>query len=242
MPGERALRGRQRGRHRHSDAPDLLGSVIVLDPKGENFAKTARRRRVMGDVVYRFDPYAADGRTHRYNPLDYVAEALPHERLKEAKRVAASLVTIGGNGQNFLGGARDIFAATALVMVHRETPTIAAIYDALAREGGSFKALATMAEEAQEAGMADAAGLLRQYAGYEARGPVLLHVGAFRGRSGSLGRSDRSHRDRRDRFPRGRDAAARDFRLRHCLTQRPRASGTLGPCLVPAGHRRPATA
>ena len=123
----------------------------------------------MGDVVYRFDPYAADGRTHRYNPLDYVAEALPHERLKEAKRVAASLVTIGGNGQNFLGGARDIFAATALVMVHRETPTIAAIYDALTREGGSFKALATMAEEAQEAGMADAAGLLRQYAGYEAK-------------------------------------------------------------------------
>ena len=152
--------------------PTLLtywGSVIVLDPKGENFAKTARRRRAMGDEVYRFDPYAVDGRTHRYNPLDYVGEALPQERLKEAKRVAASLVTIGGNGQNFLGGARDIFAATALLMVHRETPTIAAIYDALTREGGAFKALATMAEEAQEAGMADAAGLLRQYAGYEAK-------------------------------------------------------------------------
>ncbi len=152
--------------------PTLLtywGSVIVLDPKGENFAKTARRRRAMGDVVYRFDPYAADGRTHRYNPLDYVAEAPPQERLKEAKRVAASLITIGGNGQNFLGGARDIFAATALVMVHRETPAIAAIYDALTREGGSFKALAMMAEEAREAGMADAAGLLRQYAGYEAK-------------------------------------------------------------------------
>ncbi len=152
--------------------PTLLtywGSVIVLDPKGENFEKTARRRKAMGDEIYKFNPYAADGRTHRYNPLEYVAEAAPHERLKEAKRVAASLITIGGNGQNFLGGARDLFAATALVMVHRNTPTIAAIYDALTQEGDAFKGLARLAKEADEAGIEEAASLLRRYAGYESK-------------------------------------------------------------------------
>lgn len=152
--------------------PTLLtywGSVIVLDPKGENFTKTARRRKAMGDVIYRFDPYAADGRTHCYNPLDYVAEAPAHERLKEAKRVAASLIIKDGKDANFLGGARDVFAATGILMVHRGTPTIAAVYDALTQEGGAFKALAKMAEEAKEAGIHEAAGLLRQYAGYEAK-------------------------------------------------------------------------
>ena len=152
--------------------PTLLtywGSVIVFDPKGENFAKTARRRKAMGDRIFRFDPYAADRRTHRYNPLTYVAEAQSHERLKEAKRVAASLIVRSGKEENFLGGARDIFAATSILMVHRGTGTIAAIYDALTQAGGAFKLLAKMAEEADEAGIPEAAGLLRQYAGYEAK-------------------------------------------------------------------------
>ena len=152
--------------------PTLLtywGSVVVFDPKGENFAKTARRRKAMGDRIFRFDPYAADGRTHRYNPLTYVAEAQPHERLKEAKRVASSLITKSGKEENFLGGARDIFAATGILMVHRGTGTIGAIYDALTQAGGAFKLLAKMAEEADEAGIPEAAGLLRQYAGYEAK-------------------------------------------------------------------------
>ena len=51
--------------------PTLLtypGSVICLDVKGENFAKTARRRASIGDKVYKFAPYDAEGRTHRYNP------------------------------------------------------------------------------------------------------------------------------------------------------------------------------
>lgn len=152
--------------------PTLLtywGSVMVLDPKGENFEETARRRKAMGDKIYRFDPYAADGRTHRYNPLDYMAEAPRHERLKEAKRVAASLIIKHGKEENFLGGARDIFAATGILMVHRGTGTIAAIYDALTQGGGAFKILAKLAEEADEAGIPEAAGLLRQYAGYEAK-------------------------------------------------------------------------
>ena len=57
--------------------PNLLtypGSVICTDPKGENFAVTARRRRAFGPV-YRVDVGDPD-RSHRFNPLDVVSRDL----------------------------------------------------------------------------------------------------------------------------------------------------------------------
>lgn len=57
--------------------PALLtwqGPAIVIDPKGENYAVTARRRRAMGHLVYRLDPFriAGDRRGDTLNPLDLV--------------------------------------------------------------------------------------------------------------------------------------------------------------------------
>ena len=46
----RAARGGQRRRHRHSEPAGLPGSVICTDPKGENYAVTARRRSEFGPV------------------------------------------------------------------------------------------------------------------------------------------------------------------------------------------------
>jgi type IV secretion system protein VirD4 len=40
------------------------GSMVVLDVKGEVFEATAGHRKVMGQEIYRFDPAAADGRSH----------------------------------------------------------------------------------------------------------------------------------------------------------------------------------
>lgn len=49
------------------------GSLVVLDIKGEIYAKTAGYRRdVLGQDVYCFNPMAHDGRSHRWNPLDIV--------------------------------------------------------------------------------------------------------------------------------------------------------------------------
>jgi type IV secretion system protein VirD4 len=119
--------------------PTLLtfpGSILCLDLKGANYANTARHREVMGDRVFKFAPYDPDGRTHRFNPLDDVAAAPPRRRYTEARRLAASLVDIRGEGaQGFLDGARDIFAAAALLVIERETPTIAALHDALSQPG-----------------------------------------------------------------------------------------------------------
>lgn len=56
--------------------PTLLryeGPVIVIDPKGENYAVTAERRRAMGQQVVLLDPMGITGaETDTLNPLDIV--------------------------------------------------------------------------------------------------------------------------------------------------------------------------
>ena len=55
--------------------PNLLnypGSVIVTDPKGENFAVSARRRRELGTDVYSLDPFAIVGGSASFNPIDII--------------------------------------------------------------------------------------------------------------------------------------------------------------------------
>lgn len=56
--------------------PNLLtwhGSVIVNDLKLENFDKTSGARDAMGQQIVLFAPLDTDGRTHAYNPLDFVS-------------------------------------------------------------------------------------------------------------------------------------------------------------------------
>ena len=107
----------------------------------------------MGDQVYKFAPYDPDGRTHRFNPLDAIVETTEERRrFTEARRLAASFIALDGDtAQGFLDGARDIFAATALLVVQRGTPTIAAVHDALSGEGKDQTAFSMMASEVRSA-------------------------------------------------------------------------------------------
>ena len=74
--------------------PNLLdypGSVLVTDPKGENYAVTARWRREQGAPVYAFDPFGlADGGA-TYNPLDLI-DATSTEAVDDARLIADMLV------------------------------------------------------------------------------------------------------------------------------------------------------
>lgn len=121
--------------------PTLLtygGSVICLDVKGENFEKTARARAALGDKIYRFSPLDKNNQSHRFNPLESVANFPPERRFTEAKRIAESFIVMSGdNVQGFLISAKEIFAASVLVVIERGTPTISAIYDLLS-QGGDF--------------------------------------------------------------------------------------------------------
>lgn len=76
--------------------PNLLsypGSVLVTDPKGENFAITARRRRALGSRVLALDPFGVvgGGDGAKFNPLDALDVAGP-DAVDDAMRLAEALV------------------------------------------------------------------------------------------------------------------------------------------------------
>lgn len=75
--------------------PTLLryrGPVVVVDPKGENYAVTARRRRELGQEVILLDPFGITGseQRHRFNPLDLADPA--SERFVEDAATLATLI------------------------------------------------------------------------------------------------------------------------------------------------------
>ena len=74
--------------------PNLLdhaGSALVTDPKGENYAVTARYRDERGQAVHAFDPFGLVGGSAAYNPLDLVDPASP-DALDDARMLADMLV------------------------------------------------------------------------------------------------------------------------------------------------------
>lgn len=74
--------------------PNLLtwrGSAIVNDLKLENFEKTSGRRYEMGQAVVLFAPLDTAGRTHAYNPLDFVSKT-PALRVNDVQAITAKLV------------------------------------------------------------------------------------------------------------------------------------------------------
>lgn len=85
--------------------PNLLdhpGSVLVTDPKGENYAVTAQWRQQAGQTIHAFDPFgiavAASGGA-RYNPLDLINPSTPGA-VDEARMLADMIVlpeTRGGD-------------------------------------------------------------------------------------------------------------------------------------------------
>ena len=70
---------------------DYLGSVLVTDPKGENYAVTARWRRDAGQLVYAFDPFEVVGGDATYNPLDLIDAGTP-DVVDDARMLADMLV------------------------------------------------------------------------------------------------------------------------------------------------------
>jgi len=146
--------------------PTLLtygGSIICLDVKGENYRITARARQSLGDKIFRFSPLDEDNRSHRFNPLDGVSKLPPERRFTEAQRIAESFIVMSGdNVQGFLVSAKQIFAATVLVAVERNTPTMAAIYDLLS-SGGEFNDM--FKKLASETNIAEAKSIYQRMSG-----------------------------------------------------------------------------
>ncbi|MFL9989185.1 type IV secretory system conjugative DNA transfer family protein [Paraburkholderia sediminicola] len=97
--------------------PNLLtwpDSVVVLDIKRENYALTAGFRRAHGHDVYLFDPFAEDGRTHRYNPLSAISDGL--FRVGDILAIGYALYPPGGHDDFWKDQARNLFLGIVLLL------------------------------------------------------------------------------------------------------------------------------
>ncbi len=97
--------------------PNLLSysdSVVVLDIKQENFRLTAGFRRAHGHAVYLFNPFAEDGRTHRYNPLSVVADGM--FRVGDILAIGHVLYPAGGHDEFWKDQARNLLLGLVLLL------------------------------------------------------------------------------------------------------------------------------
>lgn len=106
--------------------PNLLNwpdSCVVLDIKLENFFLTSRFRARHGQKVFLFNPYAEDGRTHRWNPLDGISRD-PHQRVGDLLALASSLYPAnpGDRDAFWADTAKNLFLGLALMVM--ESPEL----------------------------------------------------------------------------------------------------------------------
>ena len=117
-------------------------SLVVLDIKEENFDLTSRcRKEILGNDVFLFSPFAADGRTHRWNPLDAVSPD-PVERIGDIDAIAASLYSGFSEKDRFWSeSAKDLFRGLALLVLETEgiPHTMGEILRKASGEGKSLK-------------------------------------------------------------------------------------------------------
>ncbi|MCY1496934.1 Protein VirD4 [compost metagenome] len=103
--------------------PNLLtypDSVVVNDPKFENWEKTAGFRASTGHQVFRFSPERLE--THRWNPLGSISRD-ENYRLGEIRTMARVLfVSENPKNQEWYNKAADVFVALVLYLM--ETPEV----------------------------------------------------------------------------------------------------------------------
>ncbi len=96
--------------------PNLLrykGSCVVLDPKGELYAKTSRWRRDAVGPVYRIAPF--EEATHAFNPLDMVTSPA------DARALADLMIPDDPNAQEYFRKDAISFLNGAIQYVKRRT-------------------------------------------------------------------------------------------------------------------------
>ena len=99
--------------------PNLLhwsDSAIVHDVKGENFRLTSGYRAAHGQKVYFFNPGDPDGRTHRYNPFQFVSDD-PGLRIDDLQKIAHLLLPRHDFWEN---EARTLLVGLALHLLDQE--------------------------------------------------------------------------------------------------------------------------
>jgi type IV secretion system protein VirD4 len=116
--------------------PNLLhwtGSVVCVDIKKENWILTAGFRTRQGQEAYLFDPLSPDGRTARWNPLDYVSES-PNQQISDLQLIANMFFPDPVASDPFwMSSGRSLFLGIALYLF--STPNTARTIGEILRQG-----------------------------------------------------------------------------------------------------------
>lgn len=115
--------------------PNLLNwsdSLVVLDIKLENFKITSGFRAAHGQEVFLFSPFAEDGRTHRWNPLDAISRD-PNFMIGDIQTIAQTLYPTDKDKDTFWNEqACNLFMGLCLYLL--ETPELPCTLGELLRQ------------------------------------------------------------------------------------------------------------
>jgi type IV secretion system protein VirD4 len=135
--------------------PNLLhftGSGIILDVKGENFAKTSiHRQHGLKNAIWYFSPFDEERGSHRFNPLARIAALPSAERQYTALNSMADLFLIpeGESAQSFFNAGKRLFIASCLYAIEKRRPTLGYAGEIMAGGGDKKKTYTTIAEDTQ---------------------------------------------------------------------------------------------
>ena len=149
--------------------PNLLdhpGSVLVTDPKGENYAVTSRWREELGQPVHVFDPFGVVGGYAAYNPLDLVDPRSP-DAVDDARMLADMLVLADGReGEHAFWNEEARGVLTGLILhvaasAPAELRTLTHVRTLLTLPPGPFRELLDEMSESEAVGGLVARGAAR---------------------------------------------------------------------------------
>ena len=132
--------------------PNLLhfsGSALILDVKGENFAKTSiHRQHGLKNKVWYFSPFDEEKGTHRFNPLARIAAIPSPDSQYTALNAMADLFLIpeGESAQSFFNAGKRLFIASCLYAIEQRRPTLGYAAEIMAGGGNKIKSYTTIAE------------------------------------------------------------------------------------------------
>jgi type IV secretion system protein VirD4 len=117
--------------------PNLLtypDSVVVEDIKEENFLYTSGYRRQCGHEVYLWSPFSESGRSHAYNPLEYIAGRPAYARVGDVMTIGEHLYpsNVDARLKYWNDNARNLFVGIALYLL--ETPQLPCTFGEVLRQ------------------------------------------------------------------------------------------------------------
>lgn len=162
--------------------PNLLdypGSIVVIDPKGENAFICARRRREMGQTVHIFDPFGKMGEKHAsaaFNPLDWL-DPDSDEAAEDAALLADALAPADArqSDQFWNNEARAMIAGLLLFIAAHEPPehrNLGRLRDLLSLHPDEWRGLLQQMRESPNQLVVAAGNRISQKADKEASGVI----------------------------------------------------------------------